>query len=232
MKEAFLDPQSWGYCLIAICTTLPTSGLGSFSQIIIKGFNFSVLETQLLAMVLGVVIIATLLSSTWLVRKTGQNLITMAIYVIPSFIGTIVLMTVTLHNKATQVGLLISYYIVLSFWAAQTLAMSMLSRNVAGQTKKSTTVAMNFVAWCVGNAIGPQVFLTHDAPRYFTAFATHLGCYVVLVLVIVGLRWELRRRNSKKDSLVSEVVEARDEHLVHAFDDLTDRENPNFRYVY
>jgi MFS family permease len=232
MKEAFVDPQSWGYCLIAICTTLPTSGLGSFSQIIIKGFNFSVLETQLLAMVLGVVIIATLLSSTWLVRKTGQNLITMAVYVIPSFIGTIVLMTVTLHNKATQVGLLISYYIVLSFWAAQTLAMSMLSRNVAGQTKKSTTVAMNFVAWCVGNAIGPQVFLTHDAPRYFTAFATHLGCYVVLVLVIVGLRWELRRRNAKKEGLVSEVAEARDEHLVHAFDDLTDRENPNFRYVY
>ena len=83
MKEAFLDPQTWCYCLIAICTTLPTSGLGSFSQIIIKGFHFSVLETQLLAMVLGVVIIGTLLSSTWLVKKTNQNLITMAIYVIP-----------------------------------------------------------------------------------------------------------------------------------------------------
>ena len=26
MKEALMDPQSWCYCLIAICTTLPTSG--------------------------------------------------------------------------------------------------------------------------------------------------------------------------------------------------------------
>lgn len=83
MKEAFLDPQSWCYCLIAICTTLPTSGLGSFANIIIKGFHFSVLQTQLLAMVLGVVIIITLFSSTWLVNKTKQNLIVMAIYVIP-----------------------------------------------------------------------------------------------------------------------------------------------------
>jgi hypothetical protein len=141
-------------------------------------------------------------------------------------------MTVILHDKATQVGLLISYYIVLSFWAAQTLSMSLLARNVAGQTKKSTTVAMNFVAWCVGNAIGPQVFLTRDAPRYFIAFATHLGCYVVLVLTIAFLRFNFMRRNGKKERLMEEVVEARDEGLVHAFDDLTDRENPNFRYVY
>jgi hypothetical protein len=83
IKEALLDPQTWCYCLIQICTTLPTSGLGAFSQIVIKGFNFNTLETQLLAMVLGVVIIFTLLSSTWLVNKTQQNLLVMGIYVIP-----------------------------------------------------------------------------------------------------------------------------------------------------
>lgn len=149
-----------------------------------------------------------------------------------SFVGTIVLMTVERHNKATQVGLLISYYIVLSFWAAQTLSMSLLSRNIAGQTKKATVVAMNFIAWCVGNSIGPQVFLKWDAPRYFIAFATHMGCYVLLIIVIVFLRFNLTLRNKKKDTLAAQVAEANDEHLVHAFDDLTDKENPNFRYVY
>ncbi|KAF1958928.1 allantoate permease [Byssothecium circinans] len=232
MVEAFLDPQSWCYCLVAICTTLPTSGLGGFANIIINGFKFSVLETQLLAMVLGVVVMGTLITSTWMVQKTNQTLLVMLLYVIPSFVGTIVLMTVRLHDKATQVGLLISYYMVLSFWAAQTLSMSLLSRNVAGQTKKSTVVAMNFVAWCVGNSIGPQVFLDRDKPRYFIAFATHMGCYVLLVLVIVFLRWNLRARNAKKERLQAEVAEAKDEGLVHAFDDLTDRENPNFRYMF
>ncbi|KAF2709705.1 MFS general substrate transporter [Pleomassaria siparia CBS 279.74] len=232
--EALLDPQTWCYCLIAICTTLPTSGLGSFSQIIIKSFDFTILQTQLLAMVLGVVIVITLVSSTWIVQKTSQkNTIIMAIYVIPSFVGTIVLMSVKNDgSKAKQAGLLISYYMVLSFWAAQTLAMSLLSRNIAGQTKKTVVLAMNFVSWSVGNAIGPQVFLPNDGPRYFTAFAVHMGCYVLLVLVILFLRFNLMSRNNTKDRLAAEVAEARDEGLVHAFEDLTDRENPAFRYMY
>jgi hypothetical protein len=63
-------------------------------------------------------------------------------------------MTVENKTKATQVGLLISYYITLSFWSAQTLSLSMISRNIAGQTKKTTVVAANFIAWATGNAIG------------------------------------------------------------------------------
>lgn len=83
MIEAFLDPQMYCYCLIAICTTLPTSGLGAFANIIITGFHFSVLQTQLLAMVLGAYIIVVLLTSLWLSNKTKQNLLIMGIYVIP-----------------------------------------------------------------------------------------------------------------------------------------------------
>jgi len=63
-------------------------------------------------------------------------------------------MTVQNKTVATKAGLLMSYYITLSFWAAQTLTLSMISRNVAGQTKKSTVIAANFIAWATGNAIG------------------------------------------------------------------------------
>lgn len=54
-----------------------------------------------------------------------------------------------------------------------------------------------------------------------------MGCYVLLVIVIVGLRWHLKRVNAKKDAIA-----AVDTNFVHAFDDLTDRENPNFRYIF
>ena len=125
-------------------------------------------------------------------------------------------MTVENKNKGTQIGLLISYYIVLSFWAAQTLGMSMISRNIAGQTKKTVVVAMSFVAWATRNAIGLQVFLSRNVPRYFIAFAVHMGCYVLLVLLIMFLRWELKRRTVKKDRLVEAgIKEAKDEMLVH-----------------
>jgi hypothetical protein len=82
-KEALLDPQTYCYMGIQILTTIPTSGLGAFYNIIIKGLGFTVLQTQLLAMVLGVVIIATLLGSSWMVKRTQQNLLTMALFMIP-----------------------------------------------------------------------------------------------------------------------------------------------------
>ena len=114
---------------------------------------------------------------------------------------------------------------------------------------------MNFIAWSVGNAVGkscsytklsiqinhqanttntgPQVFRSTDAPRYFIAFSTHMGCYVLLLLVIIFLRFYLKRLNSQRDAAAAAGVrEADDKRNIHAFEDLTDKENPNFRYVF
>lgn len=77
------------------------------------------------------------------------------------------------------------------------------------------------------------MFLARDAPRYFIAFAVHIGCYSLLVFVILGLRWYLVAQNKKKDELkASGVAEANDVNMTRAFDDLTDKENLMFRYVY
>ncbi|RYP68866.1 hypothetical protein DL771_006405 [Monosporascus sp. 5C6A] len=232
--DALTDPQTWCYAAIQFLTTLPTSGLGAFANIIIKdSLGFELLETQLLAMVLGFYIIIILLGSVWLVKKFNQNIWTMLGFVIPSFVGTVLLMTIPNETLTQHIGLLICYYITLSFWSAQTLGLSLMSRNVGGQTKKSVTVATNFIFWSAGNTIGPQVFLAREAPKYYTAFATHLVCYSLLVVVLFLFRWHLVRQNKKRDDIAAAgVAEARDENMTHAFEDLTDRENLNFRYVY
>lgn len=169
-----------------------------------------------------------------------------------SYIGTIVLMTVKNTTLATKVGLLIAYYITLSFWSAQTLCLSMVSRNIAGQTKKATVVAMTFISWSAGNAIGkhlcctfsnlkvilnapagPQVFLDWDAPRYHIAWSVHLACYACLTVAVIFLRFYLMRQNKRKDEfLAGAEMSSADPNLDHAFEDKTDQENLNFRYVY
>lgn len=75
-----------------------------------------------------------------------------------SIVGTIVLMIVPNTSKAMQAGLLLCYYLVVSFWGAQTLSLSLLTRNVGGQTKKAVATAMNFIFWAAGNAIGKDKF--------------------------------------------------------------------------
>ena len=152
--EALLDIKTWCFCAIGFTSTLPTSGLGAFANIIIKSFKFSLLQTQLLSMVLGAILMIILFSCTWFANKTQQTCLVMAAYVLPSIMGTVVLMTVVNHNKASQIGLLLSYYITISFWAAPTLTMTLISRNIAGQTKKMVITAMYFISWAVGNSIG------------------------------------------------------------------------------
>ena len=55
-----------------------------------------------------------------------------------------------------------------------------------------------------------------------------MGCYILLIIVIITLCWHLKRQNRIKDERTGGV----DLDFVHAFEDLTDRENKNFRYIY
>lgn len=240
MWEALKDPQTYCFFLIQFLTSLPTSGLGAFANIVISSFGYSVLQTQLLAMVLGAYLIFLLLSSAWLTKRFNQNLLFMIGYVVPSIIGTIVLMTVTFqdypigsYQRRMRSGvLLFCYYLTLSFWGVANLGLSLLTRNIAGQSKKSTVTTINFVAWATGNIVGPFVFKTQEAPRYTTAFGTHMGCYGALILNLLFLRFWYMKENHRKDKLIETGAAEADVDLKHAFDDLTDRENVNFRYVY
>ncbi|CAI7597436.1 unnamed protein product [Penicillium pancosmium] len=200
VQEAIRDPQIWLYILIQIIIQIPTGGLGSFSTILIKNFGFSELDTELLSMVNGAVQCVVLLSAAWLSRHYNQTILFQFAFLIPNIAGTAVLMAVPISNS-TKVGLLIAYWCTLSFWGTTVLLMSLLSRNVAGQTKKSVSTASLFLAWAVGNMIGPQVFQSKDAPRYFTCFSVHMGCYACLVILLGVLRWHLIRENNKRDLL-------------------------------
>jgi hypothetical protein len=212
----------YGFALIQLFTTLPSGGLGAFANIIIKSFGFTTWQTQLLQMVSGVIQIITMLSAVWVDKRFHQTILAMMASVVPTIAGTIVLLTVPFEvNK--RVGLLFAYYIMISFWACSGLALSLVTRNVAGQTKKSVVIAINFVFWATGNAIGPQVFRSQDAPRYFLALAIILGCFSLLEVTLFTLRtyyiWQNKRRDGKiaRGEVVADVL------FTQSFEDVTDR---------
>jgi hypothetical protein len=75
----------------------------------------------------------------------------------PPIIGTAVIYSIK-PTASTRVGLLIAFYCTQFIWSMGPMLFSLVSRNVAGQTKKSTTLAITFIAWSAGNAAAPQVF--------------------------------------------------------------------------
>lgn len=54
-----------------------------------------------------------------------------------------------------------------------------------------------------------------------------------MTVAVVSLRFYLIRQNKKKDELLAAAgLDAADPNFVHAFEDKTDQENMNFRYIY
>lgn len=229
--DAFTDPQVYGFALIQLFTTLPSGGLGAFANIIIKSFGFTTWQTQLLQMVSGVIQITAMLSAVWVDRRFHQTILAMMASVVPTIAGTIVLLTVPFERQK-RVGLLFAYYIMISFWACSGLALSLVTRNVAGQTKKSVVIALNFVMWATGNAIGPQTFRSQDAPRYFLALAIVLGCFILLLITLFAMRCYYMWQNKRRDGKIARGEIVADALYVKSFEDVTDRKNPHFRYVY
>lgn len=74
----------------------------------------------------------------------------------PAIAGTAIIYSIQ-PDAHTRVGLLIAFYCTQFILAEGNLLFSLISRNVAGQTKKSTVLAITFVAWAAGNATAPQV---------------------------------------------------------------------------
>ncbi|KAF4342253.1 Unsaturated glucuronyl hydrolase [Fusarium beomiforme] len=159
--------------------------------------------------------------------------------VCPSVIGTAIIYSIP-PTPSNRVELLVAFYCTQFYLAEGNLIFSLISRNIAGQTKKSTTLAITFVAWAAGNMTAPQIFQKSDSPRYKNDFTAHFCLYVLFNIFLVILRLLLVRRNAKKRNATLDTSHVGDDSQKHsgsdqvehlnAFADLKDRENPDFRY--
>jgi predicted PurR-regulated permease PerM len=62
---------------------------------------------------------------------------------------------------------LVGYSLIGFFGPVVSLVITVGIANVAGQTKKFFTAALIFVAYCVGNIIGPQLIKSQTKSRHY-----------------------------------------------------------------
>lgn len=70
---------------------------------------------------------------------------------------------------------------------------------MGGYTKRVTATAFVFLAYCIGNIIGPHAFLASEAPVYQTGCKLILACAVCQIVCAGGIRLLLIRRNKMRD---------------------------------
>ncbi|PYI35491.1 MFS general substrate transporter [Aspergillus indologenus CBS 114.80] len=177
----------------------------------------------------GMVILVSNISAMYLQRwLPGQKrCIVACLYVCPAVAGAVGLRTI---SRTYSMALLVCYWLTSTYTASFAMIMSLITANTAGATKRSTVNAVFFIAYCVGNIVGPFSFKSSEAPTYTSGIVTMLVAYcveiVLLLVVAVYMAWLNQRRDA--------VVAAEGVRVGDAAEqvDLTDRENVYFRYSY
>ena len=129
------------------------------------------------------------------------------------------------NNAAKLSGYLLWNWVSLVPYVA---IISWVGSNAAGHTKKLCTGGIVMIGFSVGNLIGPQTFKKSEKPHYQTAkivmavsSAVCLACQVAYVYLNYC---ENKRRDRKNERLPDDIKHPE-------FANLTDRENPEFRYA-
>ncbi|KAJ5653603.1 hypothetical protein N7490_000606 [Penicillium lividum] len=229
--QAARDPKTWLLFIMAIGAQVPNSALTSFTSIIVGSFGFDTLGTQYLQIPAGAVNFLTLIIGGWIATKYDGKFHTRSACMIVAnlvcILGSALLVGLSDSNKwGRLVALWLCYFQGLGF----SMALTIVSSNIAGYTKKQVTGALLFTGYCVGNIIGPQTFKSSEAPGYHSAYIAMLAGYSVKLVAIVALYLYMYYENKRRDRLALGDADS-DDGVEAGMLDQTEIENKRFRYV-
>ncbi|KAH6604261.1 major facilitator superfamily transporter [Trichoderma cornu-damae] len=235
IEEAYRDYKTWLFTLLGFVANIPNGGISNFSTLVIKGLNFDSLQTALLGIPQGALVVIWIGLGALANRHMPHNCRTLvcAMFMLPTIAGALGFL---LAPKDAYVGRLICFYLTGSYQASFVISLSLITSNTGGQSKKMIVSGMIWFGACIGNIAGPFFYKADQAPSY------HLGIGSLLVAncIELGLFFVFRCafiwENKQKEKVRAELQERGEaiagELNATAFVDMTDGENPNFVYVY
>jgi hypothetical protein len=215
VMEALADLKFW-LCFFSTLFALVVNGpVSSFVPIIIKGFGYGAFQSLLLGMPGAANTFLQILGMAWLASRRPRWRCWLAI--ISQLVSAQAALLLWLLPLSDRGGLLFACYTVGWGIAGYILMLSAQLANTAGYTKRATTSAGMYVAYCIGNIIGPLVFREQDAPRYKVGFIVVVASTLSAALFLLAYRYVCLWHNRKRDRA------GFTESFEHAYeDDLTD----------
>lgn len=230
VRECLMDPKTWLLAIFSCAQNIPNGGLITFAAIIVSGLGYSRLNTTLLGIPTGV--LATVWQLLLAIPAAKIKNSRCAIIALANFVPMICAILMWKLPRSNQHGLLAAYYVFYTYWAPYVLSTSLPMANTSGHSKKVTMNAVFFLAYCLGNILGPQCFRASDAPDYSRGYAGLLACVVIAQASIACYGYLCYRENKKRDREGSVAQTGDEGEADGAFSDKTDKEKREFRYTY
>lgn len=163
----------------------------------------------------------------WMVKFVRHRMI-LSVFTLALMIVSSCMVAFVKHNNSARLA---GLYLIGVSPVVMVCAFSCFQSNTAGHTKKVTTTAIYLIGYCVGNLIGPQTFVTKQAPGYIGGKIAMVACYSVAFVLVCIIYLNYYLKNKKKEKLVSQMDLSDFKAIQNSeFADLTDIENPTFKY--
>ncbi len=224
--EAFKDTRTYILFFQGIAANIPNGGVSSFRSILLKtDLGYDTTGAMLMGMPVGAVELIGASGCGLLIHLIPHSL---AIAIGALCIGemSVCMFAFSTNHNARLAGL----YLMAIAVVGTIVLLSNVSSNIAGHTKKTTVNAIYLIGYCVGNLIGPQTFRSSQAPSYPGAKVALVVCYAVCIFLTSYLYYYQWSENKRRDATEDEIPEELKSVENIEFADLTDRENPYFRY--
>ncbi|KAI0446137.1 major facilitator superfamily domain-containing protein [Xylaria telfairii] len=157
ITEALRDPKYWIVLVFGIFQSVTNAGITNFSPVILSGLGYSKRVTVLLAAPQGAVALVAQVSATLLTLKLNNiRCLLWVLSCIPALIGVVIIQ----RFKISQGGFagLAGLYLTGFYNVSWVIAMSLVSSNTAGGTKKS------FVSVSMAVSYGEHLARAYAAP--------------------------------------------------------------------
>ncbi|KAI1092682.1 major facilitator superfamily domain-containing protein [Rostrohypoxylon terebratum] len=234
--EAITDVRVLFLGFISFSNALAASGF-IFYPFIIEGLEFESRKAVFLCLPLFVIQVVAQLGSGMLVahgrlfRNFRLHFASLAMII--SMIGAILINELAAENR---VGRLVGVWLLGTSPVGFMLVLGMLSKNVAGTTKRSVAAALVFIGYCTGQLLGSQAFIDHEAPAYSSGIYFLLFSSTLSIIFMQGLRYLYVLENMKRSRALAgrsqeELEEMKKHSEIQGFEGVTDKNNAMFFYV-
>ncbi|KAI0476630.1 MFS general substrate transporter [Xylaria cf. heliscus] len=239
MWQCLRDPKTWILFVMSVAAQIPNAAQSSFTSIILETFGFDVLQTQYMQIPGSVIQVVSLLASGYIGSRFPNMRCTVMLagnLICVAAGGALVGLPVGPDGTENKWGRLVALWLCSFQSVGFSMSLTMVSSNVAGYTKKQLTGAILFVGYCVGNIIGPQTFIETEAPLYTSAYIAILVGYSVKTLMVVVLylyMWTVNKKRDREAAISGSLLttEQEKEAIERGMQDVTELDNPGFRYA-
>ncbi|CAK7221251.1 hypothetical protein SEUCBS140593_004508 [Sporothrix eucalyptigena] len=229
--------STWLFFILGFVSAVPNGGISNFSTLVIQGLGFDTLHTALLGIPQGATVVIWILLGALANHHMPPNSRTLvcAAFMLPTIAGALGFL---LAPNDAYVGRLICFYLTGSYQASFVICLSLVTSNTGGQSKKMIVSGIIWLGSCVGSISSPFFYKTNQAPNYPLGIGSLLVANIIEFVLFFVFRYSFMYENKRKERQRTALQAAGAGAVTTpglndtAFSDLTDKENPNFVYVY